>query len=650
MFYSFVIKTKTLKTIRPLVLIVLWAVLWMPQVLLAQSNKMLKDFQKAETAYQEQKYTDALQWIEKVLKKDETFAPAYLLKATIASEQNQMPQAIDSYNKVLQLDSVHYTRIFYLLGNIYYQQGAYAEALPFLKSFVQSSRASEESKAKAEFLIRSAAFAEKALNHPVVDSVVSLPESLNTSDNEYVNFVNPEQTVLIFTRKVFLGKDNQQRPVYRDEVFLSRKEKGTWPAPQRMRFPWPEQWNMGGVSFSPDGNTMYFTGCQWPGGRGSCDLYFSKKKGNEWQRPQPFYNINTSRWESQGVVSTDNRMLIFASRRPGGKGGSDLWLSLRQKNGQWGQPVDMGDSINTPGDEMAPFLHPDNRTLYFSSNGRPGMGGFDLYFSRKDKNGHWSKAQNLGYPVNTKSNELNLVVASDGSRAWLTSDRDRKGNYDLYTFIPDSTMRPQKVVLIRGVVLDRHSKQPLQAQILVSRLPEGVVVDSLYSDPESGRFLLSVPAERNLSLHVFKKGYLFASKHLLSEKQTDSTRQITILLDSVAKGKSIRLNNVYFEVDQASLQPAATPELEKVVQFLKQHPALRVEIEGHTDNTGSAAHNLKLSLERAQTVYRYLVRQGIDGKRLTCKGYGNTRPVADNTTEEGRAANRRTELKILNEH
>lgn len=619
----------------------------LPQVLLAQSNKTLKDFQKAEAAFQEQNYSDALQWVEKVLKRDKSYTPAYLLRATIAFEQGQIPQAIDSYNKVLQLDSVRYARVFYLLGNLYYQQGDYHDALQSMKSFVRSSRASMELKTKADFVIHSAEFAGNAIKHPVVNSVVTLPKSLNTSDNEYVNFVNPEKTLLIFTRKVSLGKDSRKRKVYRDEVFISHKLNGIWSDPERMLFPWPQNLNMGGISFSQDGNTMYFTGCQWPGGRGSCDLYYSKKSEGKWQLPRPVFSVNTSHWESQPVVSTDNRMLIFASRRPGGKGGSDLWMSLRQKNGQWGKPVDMGDSINTPGDEMAPFLHPDNQTLYFSSNGRPGMGGFDLYFSRKDKNGHWSKARAAGYPINTKYNELNLIVASDGSRAWITSDRDQKGNYNLYTFVPDSLLRPERVTLISGTVLDSRSRLPLQAKILVTRLPGGAVVDSLYSDQENGRFLLSVPQGSDLSLHVFKQGYLFASKHLMVNN-SDSISKVTILLEPVEKGNKIKLNNIYFDVDKATLKPAAYPELEQVILFLKQNPGLKIEIEGFTDNTGSEAYNLKLSNERARSVYQYLIDHGIDSKKLSYKGYGNTRPVADNATEKGKAANRRTELLIVN--
>jgi len=404
---------------------------------------------------------------------------------------------------------------------------------------------------------------------------------------------------------------------------------------------------MGGVSFSPDGHMLYFTGCHWPNGKGSCDLYQSRRKDTTWQKPQPMgYNINTSRWESQGVVSSDNRMLIFASRRPGGKGGSDLWMSVRQKDGQWGRPVDMGDSINTPGNEMAPFLHPDNRTLYFASNDRTGMGGYDLYYSRKRKDGTWSKARNLGFPINTKWNEIGLFITPDGKRAWLSSDREHEGNFDLYTFVPESSMKPKPVVLYSGVVLDSRNHQPLQAKLVLSQLPDGMVTDSLYSGSD-GHFLLAVPVGSNVALHVVKSGYLFYSQHLdVLKAPAFTTKQMTILLSPVVSGNKMQLNNVYFEFDKAVLQKAAFPELNRVVDFMKQNPSVKIEIVGYTDDVGTAAYNLKLSEARAKAVYEYLVDHGIQADRMMYKGYGNTRPVGDNTTAAGRAANRRTEVLI----
>ncbi|HFB62237.1 MAG TPA: hypothetical protein ENJ69_04570 [Bacteroidetes bacterium] len=416
-----------------------------------------------------------------------------------------------------------------------------------------------------------------------------------------------------------------------------------------MRFPWDSTLDMGAMSLSVDGRTLYFTGCLWPGGFGRCDIYVSRKQGYRWRFPQhPGQPVNTAAWEAQAVVSADGKQLFFASNRPGGFGGSDIWMCRRRPDGRWGKAVNLGDSINTPGNEMAPFLHADGRTLYFSSNGRTGLGGYDLYLSRLNDAGKWLRAVNLGYPVNTRANEKTIFISLDGSRAWLSSDRDTlHTGYDIYAFPVYRKIRPQKVLFVKGTVRDALTGKKLAAAVVLTNLNTGKTADSLFSDAVTGRFLVVLRAGGNYAFDIAKKGYLLYSQNF-DLKQFPGTRSVskTFLLMPVKKGAEMRLHNIHFAFDSAVLQPTALPELTRLVRFLKNNPRLRVLIAGYTDNRGTPAYNLKLSQRRAKAVFDYLVSKGIAVQRLQYRGYGEQKPVAPNDTPRGRAANRRTEIVI----
>ncbi|HEV2353929.1 MAG TPA: OmpA family protein, partial [Puia sp.] len=408
-------------------------------------------------------------------------------------------------------------------------------------------------------------------------------------------------------------------------------------------------YNEGAQNVSQDGQWLLFTGCDFPDGRGSCDLYISYLTADGWSTPENLGDsINTEFWESSPSLSPDKKDLYFASRQPDGYGGSDLYVSHRLLNGKWSLPENLGPTINTIGNEAAPFIHADNQTLYFTSDGHPGYGNDDLFVTRKGPDGKWSEPENLGYPINTVDNEGSLVVAADGKTAYYASDRaDSRGGLDLYTFELRDDIRPARTLWVKGRVFDSVTRKGLPSSVVLTDLATRQVISDLQTD-ETGNYLVTLPEGKNYAFEVKRRGYLFFSENFaLTGTTVDTAYHIDIPLQPLAANAVVVLKNIFFQSNRYDLQPESGTELDAVVQLMKDNPTLKIQISGHTDNSGNAAENLKLSDNRAKAVTAYLVGKGIAAARLVPKGWGDTRPIADNSTPEGRARNRRTELRVI---
>jgi len=432
--------------------------------------------------------------------------------------------------------------------------------------------------------------------------------------------------------------------------FQSGSDNGTWLTPEPIKLSWREGLNVGGMNLSVDGRKMYFTGCNWPNGFGSCDLFVSFRVGNSWESPSNLGSgINSQWWDSQPAVSSDGKRIYFSSKRSGGKGGSDIWMTIKLENDKWSPPVNLGDSINTVGNEMSPFLHADGKTIYFSSDGHYGLGGSDLFIARKDELGRWSKANNLGYPINTGYNEINLFMSIDGSLAYLSSDRaEGQGGFDIYQFNTNNEIKPDMVYFVKGIVVDKHTLKPLEAKVELTYLSNGMIADESYSDLKTGEFLMVLHPAEEYAFNISKSGYLFLSEHFSTpESDTSLSVDKVFEMEAVLAGNRLILNNVFFDFDQSELKSKSYNELEKLYQLLTDNEKIGIQIGGHTDNVGDEVYNQKLSEDRARVVLQYLVNKGISNERLDYKGFGSSRPVADNNTEAGRAQNRRTEVQIL---
>jgi outer membrane protein OmpA-like peptidoglycan-associated protein len=332
----------------------------------------------------------------------------------------------------------------------------------------------------------------------------------------------------------------------------------------------------------------------------------------------------------------------------GGLGGSDIWVTRRGTDGRWSEPENLGPAVNTPGNESSPFIHADNQTLYFTSNGHRGYGGDDLFLTRRQADGRWSAPLNLGYPINTIENEGSMIVAADGQTAFYASDRaDSRGGLDLYTFELREDVRPVRTLWVEGQVLDSLTKAGLPSAVELVDLATGRRLSRIQTD-EEGYYLMPLPLGSDYAFHVNRKGYLFFSGNFpFSERVPDSTYRMDIPLQPVHKDAQITLRNIFFATGDFSLRPESAAELDIIVRWLQENPGVRIRINGHTDNVGQAADNMNLSTRRARAVTDYLQSKGIDASRLSSQGFGATRPIAPNTDEPGRSRNRRTELEIL---
>jgi outer membrane protein OmpA-like peptidoglycan-associated protein len=380
-----------------------------------------------------------------------------------------------------------------------------------------------------------------------------------------------------------------------------------------------------------------------------CDLYYSTREGDRWSSPKNAGSPINSRYsEKHPAISADGRILYFTSNRPGGLGSYDIWMSERSGE-NWSKPVNLGDSVNTSGLEQSPFIHPDQQSLYFSSTGWPGMGQGDLFLTRLKRKGEWTTAKNLGYPINTHDDDIGLSLNARGNRAYFASNRGEGMDTDIYTFEMPEDIRPVPVSYMKGRVYDSRNMRGLKAVLQLIDLETEETVMELESHAGEGDYLISLPGERDYALNVSADGYLFYSEHFtftgLHSKLEPLVRDVP--LEPVRVGSVVVLHNIFFGTDSYELEPASRTELKRVYDFLLVNPAIGVEISGHTDNTGTPEHNQNLSEQRARSVVEYLVNRGIDTKRLKAAGYGELQPRADNELEEGRALNRRTELKIL---
>ena len=361
-------------------------------------------------------------------------------------------------------------------------------------------------------------------------------------------------------------------------------------------------------------------------------------------------NVNMSGYKSMHpFISSDGSRLYFSSNRPGTKGGMDIWKSTLTESGTWGEPVNLGDSINTPGEEMSPFIHPDNQTLYFSSDGHIGLGVQDLYMVKMKSDKTWGTPVNMGYPINTFNDETGLVVNSKGTMAYFASDRLTKKGKDIFTFSLDKRYRPVIVNYVNGVIVDSDTKKEIKADFVLSDLETAEIIARTSSIKGTGEYLLCLPVDRGYGLSVSKKGYLMHSENFSLSNQADSLKpyNINISLQTIKVGRKEILRNVFFDVDKWNLTKQSRSELNNLIKFMNQNPETVVEIGGHTDITGSEAHNDSLSENRAKVVYQYLLDKGVKKERLAFKGYSSTIPASSNENSRGRSLNRRTEFKII---
>lgn len=611
-----------------------------------RSKKAIKHFEEGDKMFYGMRLNEAEEAFLKALSVDEKFWEARVMLGDVYEKKGELDKAIDAYDHVNNTNPKAFPNALKIQSEWELSLGRYTDAIANLTAFLNKDGIDPRMEKVASGLLRSAKYAATAIKDSVPFDPVNLGPAVNTKDYEYFPTLTVDGQTLIFTRNTRTGPVAGQ-----EDFYITKKKDGKWLPAKNLGPPVNTRDNEGAQAISVDGQHLFFTGCNRRAGMGSCDIYYSKRDGNSWT---PSVNIggpvNSAKWESQPSFSSDGRTLFFSSNRKGGEGQSDIWYSKLKPDGTWTVPVNLGSTVNTSGHEESPFIHPDGHTLYFTSDGHLGFGEKDIFVTRLQPGGTWSEPKNLGYPINTWNDEIGMIVNATGELAFFSSSRDGgEGKLDIFSFELYDDVRPIPVTYMKGVVKNAVNDRPLNAQFELVDLETSEVVARSNSNPKDGSFLVCLPVNKDYGLNVSKDGFLFHSEHFALKDTANATSPFikNVKLQPINYGSSVVLKNIFFETNSYNLKPESNSELDKLVSFLTLNKEMRIELGGHTDNIGGTAANQTLSENRAKAVYQYLVDHAIHPDRLEYAGYGESKPVADNGTDEGRAMNRRTEFKVL---
>ena len=558
-----------------------------------------------------------------------------------------------------------YRSFFYAiqLGDYYFGQRKFVEAKPYYQQVLASPNTLKKDERYAYERLQDIETYEKlvATKVPFDPKVVQGP---STTYDEYLPMLSPDNRYLFFTRKMPDEEKKAFEGEYKELFIKSRKTMGN---DFSGGIPMPAPFNLGqyqgGVSVSVNNKLLFITVVDVIPYRGknragfgqmfdNADIYFSEFSDGTWSKLESIgSHINTeSTWESQPSISADNKTLYFSRVMDPFGGDIDIWKTERQPDGKWGPAENLGAPINTPGDEKSPFMHSDSYTLYFSSNYHIGMGGYDIFYSKMDEqSGQFNKPINIGNPINTPKDEHGFIVNRDGDQAYYGSSEDGK-DLNIYSFELYEAARPKSVVFVNGSILNNKGEVPEGAEVMIKNTKTNQEVSAMI-DNESGDYVavVAVDKDEDIMLTAKKKGYAFSSQ-LISSNEVVIGKPIKtekLEIKPIEVGEAYEINDINFATNSYELNNRIVLVLTEFIEFLKENPTVKVAIHGHTDNVGDPTENMLLSENRAKAVYNYLLIEDISEARLSYKGFGETKPIGNNTTEEGRAKNRRTEFVIV---
>ena len=635
-----------------------------------KSKKAIKYYEKALTCFNTIDHVSAKadligaeSYIKKALIKDSLFTEAYALASKISIEKGNITEAIDFKNKMISVSPIVPLIEYFFLSGMQMSIGDYKNCLKNANKYKSSPMADERFVPNIQRMINNCVFALDAIKDSVNFKPFNLGAGINTEMPEYFPSVTADDSTLLFTRRI-----NDRRAVFggvQEDIFVTKKRDNIWGTSNPISKSINTEFNEGAPTFSTDGQYIIFVGCETGSkgdyeygdgrkGYGSCDLFYSQNVGNQWSKPRNLGRpINTKHWETQPSFSSDGKSLYFIrgltyDRQRRNPDNQDIYVSRITEHGTWSNPEKLPANINTPYREESVQIHPDGKTLYFASNGHQGMGGLDIYMSRLNDQGEWGDPVNLGYPLNTFMDENSILISSGGELGYFSSNRKGGfGSLDLYGFELDKKFRPEKVSFIKGKVFDAEDYTPLPAKFQLTNLETGKIISELTANSGNGEFLITIPENNDLAFHVEYVGYNFVSKNLSFDqlKLTKDGYILNIPMYKIQPGTFV-LENIFFEVNSWELKINSIIELEKVYKMLELNSKIEIEISGHTDNVGDDQSNLILSKNRAKAVVDWLVKKGINQSRMSFTGYGENKPIVDNSSPINRAKNRRTELTI----
>lgn len=610
---------------------------------------------KALKNWRTKNYREAERYLKKAVDADNEYPDALFLLGDLYVKKSQLKKASALWAKLVEVCPNYKPEVSYFLGAIFLELDRRPEAIDLFNSFLANPERDRSYDKEVKMALEEAIIMEEIMSNPVPFDPKSM-KGLCTIQDEYLATISPDQQTIYFTRR---SKKVNRRDgpgaktrIVEEFSFSQRQDDGLFEEGMPMDSPFNTSYNEGGPSITADNTELYFTVCQDLKGYKNCDIYFSQLDDmGYWSTPVSVGDHINRRdsWESQPAVSANGDMLFFSSNRKDGIGGLDLYVCKREEDGKWSAPQNLGPTVNTKKHEKTPFMHSDSETLYFTSDGHIGLGNFDIFYVKAINDSLWERPKNIGYPINSKDDDLGLFVSLDGQKAYFASNKLRKGNgWEIYEFDLPKSAQPAKVALIQGNLTNENGDPIADASLEIKNL-NTKEISKIRVDKETGRYAKAVKLEKgqDLIVTVKKKGMAFNSKYIDSEKASvEPLVKAPLEVLKLEIGKEYKLNDINFGSNSYSLNAASKGVIDEFIIYLKENPELKADIQGHTDNVGNTTDNKNLSRNRAKTVYDYVVEKGISPSRLKFHGYGETRPISENSTEEGRAKNRRTVFVI----
>ena len=608
-------------------------------IVLAQNKQAAESYEAGLRALGSSDTQKAIQLFKLAASKDSQYLDPTIALFQVYQDQKNFQSAIDCFNEIKKRDSAASMPFLVKQGIALASLGRYDAANKLLAPYFSSNSLPSYLKEKANALYAICQFAIQQKNAPEI-SINNMGDSINSPASEYFPTVSIQDSLFLFMRRKNLSRED----FYASNMGVHGFSAAI-PLSDTLNFAAKK----GSMSLSADLQTLYYAADYAEQGYGRYDIYKVQRSAWGWSKPKNLgQRINSDFWDSAPSIAPDGNSIYFASNRPDGYGGIDIYVSYKNEKGFWEEAINLGPSINTKGDDQTPFIHADNQSLYFSSNGRLGFGGSDIYLARKKIDGSWTTPVNLGYPINTYDNEGSIAVASNGANAYIASDRaDSRGELDIYKITLAENTRAYKTWYIKGQIIDAKTKKTLAADLQIVDPKSGYPIMEMQID-SMGQFLLALPYFDSLGLKINSPDHDYLSSILPIESLRNMAgKTFDFALTPIEKIFTKTFNQVYFESNAAILQAISSVELDALVSYLKNTLNAQILIEGHTDNTGTAAQNNLLSLQRANAIGDYLQQKGIATNRIQRKGLGSTMPIADNKTAEGRAKNRRTNFTII---
>ncbi|MCS7027377.1 MAG: OmpA family protein [Bacteroidia bacterium] len=609
------------------------------------------DYKEAKYYEDLEDYQNLLKVYERIYQKDTSNALIkYKIGQVYAEKLNQPEKAMSYFIAAAKSGGKNIeARLYYIVGNYYKSKGKFQEALYMFQKYLVTCPIKDITTVDAEKSVKHCKVGIQLLKRPIISTTTNMGPEINSPQEDNHIVIAPDESFILFASN---RPDKNTAAGGSTDIFMARRVTGVKYA-NPVRLPPPVNTNGYDIPLClmPDGKTLYiFNSLKNEG-----DIYVTTldPTTGKCTPPQPLPpTINRpDSYEGDATLSPDGKMIIFTSDREGGIGGKDLYISYKDDKGEWQPAQLMGFNINTDGDEFAPFYHAETKTLYFSSNKHPGIGETDIFRTTLQPNNTWTPPENLGIPINTYRDDEGFVISPKSKVAYSCSRGDvkeREGYQDIYQINIPKGLEGLATVSFTGVVKDKRTQKPLEAKIIIEDIQAKQRISELTTDPLDGSYTIILAPGKEYAISITAPGYLFTSDNIVIPADTKA-QEITKnqFLTPISKGEKVTLNNIFFDTGKATLKPQSILELNRVVALMQANPRMKIRINGHTDNQGDEKSNLILSEERAKSVADYLIKANIAQDRIQTKGFGQSQPIADNSTEEGRRLNRRTELEII---